>query len=597
MNGSSNSHAHTPGLPGHASVAHEGEPPEEDEKFAVLAWIDRLLPESARTDRDAQRRSRLLVACSIGFAVVCFFFATQMLLAGRYPMASVITLYGGMVAALFNIPLIKWTRGTIVPGTLLCLESTFLIAYQAFNDTGMMDPTLLWNLLLPWMAAFLIGPVFGFIFAGVVVLMTSGFYFLQISGYPFPMYSTQEEVWLFYLWCMSGIALFIGFIGWIYEGQTLRDLRESNDRLREARDALKVSNQRTINILESITNGFFAINDNDEFQYINKQAERLLDASRSELLSSGIAQYFQSEDGQKLLDELHAAKKHWEPRLSEIYFGEVSRWFEFHIYPYAAGTSVFFSDITSRKNYERQLVDARRKAEEVARVKSQLLTNMSHEIRTPLTAILGFARILGEEATGDHQEFGELIEQNGERLMATLNSVLDLAQLEDPHADIELRPVDLRTEAADAVHMFENSAENKGLNLSMDLKGSSFMALADDNYVNRILVNLLGNAVKFTEEGGVRLTLIEQADEIILRVSDTGKGIAPEFLPHIFDEFRQESTGLSREHEGNGLGLAITRRLTERMDGTIEVESEQGRGTTFTVRFNPAREEVPASQA
>jgi len=587
---------HSPAPPLYSDADDAGSPTEDGPRSGVAAWIDSLLDPKMRENRDLQRRARLLVASSIGFALVCLFFAAQMALAGRYPISSVLVLVAGMGLSVFNIPLMRWLRSTVVPGTLLCLESTLLIAYQAFNDTGLMDPTLLWNLLLPWLAAFLIGPLYGFVFAGVVVAMTVGFFVLQASGYPFPMYSTQEEIWIFYMWCMSGIALFIGTIGWIYEGQTLRDLRETNDHLRETRDALRESNQRTIDILESITNGFFAIDDEDRFYYINRQAERLLSAFRSELLHSHIHQYFESEDGQVLLDYIALAQSQQQPQLCEVFFGEIERWFEFHVYPFASGTSVFFSDITSRKTYEQQLVVARERAEEVAQVKSQLLTNMSHEIRTPLTAILGFAQILSEETEGAHQEFGQLIEQNGKRLLATLNSVLDLAQLEDPAGNVTVEPINLKTEVWDASRLFQTKAKDRGLYLKTELPPDEVevMAQANSNYVNRILVNLIGNALKFTEEGGITIGLRCEGEWVDLYVTDTGQGIATEFMPHIFDEFRQESTGLSRSHEGNGLGLAITRRLVEQMDGSIDVESAKGEGTTFTVRL-AVSQTVPAT--
>gem|GEM_PF-2904991 len=588
------SHSPAPLVQPGLSDGHEGE--EKPYESNILSWINGLVDPDMREDRDTLRRVRLLVASSIGFALVCLFFAVQMALAGRYPTSSVLVLVAGMVLALLNIPLMRWVKSTVVPGTLLCLESTLLIAFQAYNDTGLMDPTLLWNLLLPWLAAFLIGPVFGFVFAGIVVLMTFGFYFLQVSGYPFPMYSSQEEVWLFYMWCMSGIAMFIGTIGWIYEGQTLKDLRETNEHLRETRDALRASNQRTIDILESITNGFFAIDEQDRFYYINRQAERLLSAFRSELLQSEIHQYFESDDGEVLLEHIEQAKREQQPQLCEVYFSENDRWFEFHVYPFASGTSVFFSDITSRKSYEQQLVVAREKAEEMAQVKSQLLTNMSHEIRTPLTAILGFAQVLSEEAKGAHREFGQLIEQNGKRLLATLNSVLDLAQLEDPMGQASLAPVDLCTEVQEALALFENKAELQGLYLKAVFPESeaAVRAEANSNFVNRILVNLIGNSLKFTEEGGITVGVRCEGEEAVLFVQDTGQGIAAEFLPHIFDEFRQESTGLSRTHEGNGLGLAITRRLVEQMNGRIDVESTKGEGTTFAVRLACAKDAVTA---
>ena len=128
-------------------------------------------------------------------------------------------------------------------------------------------------------------------------------------------------------------------------------------------------------------------------------------------------------------------------------------------------------------------------------------------------------------------------------------------------------------------------AEEKGLTLEIDLPDDVVRAPLDRAFLHRVLSNLLSNAIKFTEEGEVRLVLVPLGNEVQIQVRDTGIGIAESFQPHLFEEFKQESTGLSRTHTGSGLGLAITRHLVERMNGQIDVHSAKGEGTTFTVTF------------
>ena len=244
-------------------------------------------------------------------------------------------------------------------------------------------------------------------------------------------------------------------------------------------------------------------------------------------------------------------------------------------------------DVTARKQAEADLVAARERAEEMARLKTAFLANMSHEIRTPLTGILGYAELLADEVDGDQRDFVTAISQSGVRLLDTLNSVLDLARLESDGVRPDLRRVDVAREVREAVRVLGPLAAKRGLALDVDAPGPAHAAL-DAACLGRIVTNLVGNALKFTETGGVRVTVTSEQPQgagVRVRVADTGIGISDAFLPHLFDEFRQETDGPARSHEGSGLGLSITQRLTELMGGRIEVESQRPGGSAFTVSF------------
>ncbi|WP_412060895.1 hybrid sensor histidine kinase/response regulator [Rubrivirga sp. IMCC45206] len=249
-------------------------------------------------------------------------------------------------------------------------------------------------------------------------------------------------------------------------------------------------------------------------------------------------------------------------------------------------------DATERLHYETQLIQAKERAEELLALRTNLLNNMSHELRTPLTAILGFAEVLAEEVEGPQREAAESVLQGGRRLHATVNSVLGLAQLEAGATHLRVRPVDLAAHLQESLALLRPLALQKGLDLRLVVQSHEAVAKTDPGCFDRIVSNLVGNAIKFTDRGEIVVTVRSRPGRVVVDVRDTGVGVSPAFLPRLFEEFQQESTGLGRSHEGSGLGLAITKRLVEVLDGEIEVQSERGVGSTFTVGL-PAAEAEP----
>jgi PAS domain S-box-containing protein len=242
--------------------------------------------------------------------------------------------------------------------------------------------------------------------------------------------------------------------------------------------------------------------------------------------------------------------------------------------------------------------DAQRASEEMSRLKTAFLANMSHEIRTPLTGIMGFASLLVRNAQEDKtRDFATRIESGGRRLMETLDSVLALSQLEARQNKLDMEPITVYEEVHAVVELMHREATAKGLylNLEADTIGRSARARLDRGALSSILHNLIGNSIKFTGTGGITVS-VHADEDVRISVRDTGIGIESEFLEHIFEPFRQESRGWSRTHEGAGLGLAITHRLTEEMGGEITVESAKGEGTCFDVRFPPTKARSRARQ-
>ncbi|MCS3698412.1 ATP-binding protein [Salinibacter ruber] len=264
--------------------------------------------------------------------------------------------------------------------------------------------------------------------------------------------------------------------------------------------------------------------------------------------------------------------------------------------------------------------EARQEAEEASRLKSALLANMSHEIRTPLTSIIGFAEMVGSEASelelpeSPLPRYASVIEQSGKRLLETLNGVLNLSKLQAGQMEMEAGPTCLPEQARLAAEELRPEAEEKGIGLELETGGgpdatakADIVANADEGGVQIVLRNLLSNAIKYTDEGEVTVRTYQdengqsengQSENVqsenglaaVLEVEDTGIGMDPEVAEGLFEPFRQASEGLSREYEGTGIGLAVTREAVAQMGGSIEVETQKGQGTCMTVRLPLAGE-------
>ena len=249
-----------------------------------------------------------------------------------------------------------------------------------------------------------------------------------------------------------------------------------------------------------------------------------------------------------------------------------------------------FRDISDRKKTEQELISAKEKAEEVSRIKSNFLASMSHELRTPMIGILGFAEILKMELENDtFKDMAETIHQSGQRLLRTLNQILDLSRIESNKLDLKIVPIQIGPIIQEHIKLYKNLASNNGIQLLGNFIKSNVTALIDERYFIQILDNLLNNAVKYTQFGEIVIEVDEEflygKGWMILKVIDTGIGISLENQKIIFEEFRQASEGLGRNYEGTGLGLAITKKSVELMGGIIEVESQLGKGSTFIVKL------------
>ncbi|PEN14555.1 hypothetical protein CRI94_05890 [Longibacter salinarum] len=243
------------------------------------------------------------------------------------------------------------------------------------------------------------------------------------------------------------------------------------------------------------------------------------------------------------------------------------------------------TDITQREEKKQALIEAKERAEEIAQFRSTVLSNMTHEVRTPLTVILGFTSILSEGVSEDYRRFVNLIERSGRRLLLTLDSLLDLAQLEAGtlEPDMEIQSVSDAITRMTASH--RKIAEEKNLSFAVDVPDMHVFAEFDFELLGRVMNHLVDNAMKFTTEGAIKVIVEEVDSDLTIRVRDTGPGIDESFQTRIFDAFAQESEGNTRSHQGSGLGLTVSKRIVECMDGELFIESAKGQGTEVTITF------------
>lgn len=368
-----------------------------------------------------------------------------------------------------------------------------------------------------------------------------------------------------------------------------------------AEHALRLSEDRYRSMIENSPTAIVVADEKLNIRYANSRALNMVGRADDTPEGHRLLEFLDPDGSVRLEDTLHEVRRERREARVEFRFryrdGSLG-WAEAFCSPYPAKSGntqmlLQIMDITDRKQAEMQLLEARDEAESATKAKSQFLANMSHEIRTPLNAVLGFSELLEEEIRDDDMKsYAAAITAGGKSLLGIINDILDFSKIEAGRLEISTKPLRLQSIFREIHQMLEHRAISNGVSLQYDVDPVlPDSVLMDDVRVRQIIVNLVGNAIKFTREGSVSLAAYAgqrskdgSCLDLHVTVSDTGIGIPEQDRASIFEPFRQRNGG-DTTLEGTGLGLAITKRLVEAMGGTIEVESQVGIGSVFHVIF------------
>jgi len=386
-------------------------------------------------------------------------------------------------------------------------------------------------------------------------------------------------------------GIFIGGFG------IFRDITE----LKKTENALKESEEKYSNIVNNANDGIYLRDLNGTIIFANRKFAEIHEYPLDEIIGRKSWEFLHPDSLKKITEsrELDRVQSGYQTQGEEVGLTKSGKsvYLDIRTGPlmnHGEITGIFgiIRNISERKEYERQLTEERDRANQANTAKSEFLANMSHEIRTPMNAILGFSEALYHKLESQqHKKILKSVLSSGNLLLSLLNDILDLSKIEAGKLEIVPQPIDFSSLLQEIVLLFKDKAHAKGVELNT-LIAPDFprVILLDEIRIKQVVFNLVGNALKFTHHGYVNIHASftktnESIGEMQFEVEDSGIGIPETQQELIFESFRQQSGQSNRQYGGIGLGLAISKRLVEKMNGTISVSSIEGKGSTFKVFF------------
>lgn len=387
------------------------------------------------------------------------------------------------------------------------------------------------------------------------------------------------------------------FIDNIYKGH-LWKYRDITQR-KQAEVKLRLQEEKYRSIITNMNLGLMEVDLDEKIRYVNQSFCDLCGYTEDELLGKIGSQLFLKGENLDVMKEKNAVRYEGVSDAYEVFVkiknGE-ARWWLISGAPLyndkneLIGSIGIHLDITLQKNLEKDLIDAKKIAEKSLQSKDLFLTNMSHEIRTPMNAIIGMSRQLQKTSLfPEQQKYLTTIKNAADNLLVIINDILDFSKIEAGKIGLENIGCSLTKIVEQALHVIQYKAEEKGLKLTYSIDKNIASVLKGDPFrINQILMNLLYNAVKFTEHGKVDVTCKvlksdSKSQQIAISISDTGIGMDDNFLKIIFQKFAQEDESIARRYGGTGLGMSICKQLVELMGGSIKVSSKKNEGTVVTI--------------
>jgi PAS domain S-box-containing protein len=398
--------------------------------------------------------------------------------------------------------------------------------------------------------------------------------------------------------CKDGSIRYVTIEGTIVSNHNLVIYNDITER-KQMEEKLRQSEERFRTLVETMRVGLSAVDAKGVITYVNDQMCQMLGYTREEFIGHPTTD-FHDEESRKRQEEIFAKRRKGlkDPTPYEItWVAKDGRKVNTILTPTPGyspggeftGSFAIFTDITELKYMEEELRKAKEEAETANRAKTEFLASMSHEIRTPMNAIIGMADLLLEtELTPEQEQYVQVFQTAGENLLNIINEIIDISKVEAGHIQLETIDFDLNDLIEKLCDVMAVRAHKKGLELVYNIMPDvPTDLLGDPTRLRQILVNLIGNAIKFTEKGEVFIqienkTLKKETVELLCSVTDTGIGMSAEQIETIFDPFTQADSSITRKYGGTGLGLAISKQLVELMNGHIKVESKAGHGSTFS---------------
>lgn len=558
----------------------------------LSAYFYSLVHESAHCDALTLARHRTFIASRLlGGAFALCVFPIYLVVGGKPSLLSALAFL--------------WLLSPIAIAVYLSRTGRFAVAYRvsAVNFAGLVTYCAwltggLSSALLPWLAAVPLEAglstdrrsvywATGAAGTGLAVLAVSGAAGLD----PIPLTLPMSESAFAFLGIASATAYVAGLVVAI---QLVN---------KQSEHAIEAGEERYRLLAENVNDMITLHDGRGRVVFASRAAQQLLGGPAPAVLGDGLFEHVHVADRPAFLSALNRCRMDNEPMAVEFRLrrggGSESAyyaWVEMRCRPMPrtdglerSGVVAVTRDITQHKEHEAILLRARGEAEGASRAKTQFLASMSHELRTPLNAIIGFSEILERELFGKlgeerYRDYARLIHESGQHLLGVVNDILDMSKIEAGKFTIVKEPFDVGALVNSCCDVMRHTAEKKGLTLRATLADGLPEFAADKRACKQILLNVISNAIKFTETGGwVKVSASVEGGNMILAVSDNGIGIADKDLPRLGNPFVQAASSYNRSYEGAGLGLSVVRGLAQLHGGSLELASTLGRGTVVRI--------------